>query len=193
LRQRPKASREPLNQTFGRAMNELLRELRLQHANLRLVLAHLESLRAALQAEPGGSRDALALALDYMRIGPELSHHVNEELICNAIAQQQRPLRAEISAITEEHGTFDQRLRLLGQRLRKDSSDALIQALDAYLGDYARHMEIEESLLFPLAADTLASEDWSAIAQQWVHSQDPVFGPHRSARFLPLSLAVHRR
>lgn len=174
-------------------MNELLRELRLQHANLRLVLAYLGALCEALRAEPGGPRAPLGLAVEYMRIGPELSHHVNEELIRDALSERLSPLPAQVSAITEEHGAFDHQLRQLGQRLRERSSDKLVQTLDAYLNDYARHMESEESLLFPLAAELLTPDDWNAVAGRWVHSQDPVFGPHRSARFLPLAHALHHR
>ena len=172
-------------------MHPLLIELELEHHNLRKILLHLEQQVERLHDARDEARPNILLSLEYLHLQPATAHHNNEERITKALAEGGTPLTENLLMVQQDHSVFDQLVnRLITTIGKHPESRRLPGDVNAYLDRYRRHMAWEEQHLLPLADEALENRAWARVEDAWIAHPDPVFGPSRNSRFIPLSLAV---
>ena len=167
----------------------ILEELREDHRNLARLLDLLE---AECQDIPNDGEPDMELLHDimhYMTVYPDAIHHPREDLVYAAMREQGPELAEGLENIPGDHREIAE----LGETLRNDieavisgaavTRQHLLEDLMKYVGCLRRHMDWEESDLFP-RADSLARDKETATVDVSMHlGEDPVFGATTAKAF----------
>ena len=169
-----------------------------QHVNFATLLDLLEG---QLDLFHKGESPDYALMLDimfYMTHYPDVLHHPKEDLAFARIKQHAADSGPIVDELTEQHA------------LLKEDGDTLFHTLDdivngsitsrehleaparAYVAEFRRHMQTEETAILPLAAKLLPARDWAAIDAAIRHLDDPLFGKNGEERYAALRLQIAR-
>ena len=176
----------------------ILDELREDHRNLSRLLDLLES---ECRDVPDDGEPDMELLLDimhYMTIYPDAIHHPREDLVYAAMHEHCADLADGLEGVPDDHRAIAE----LGATLREDieaiisgaavTRQHLLEDLVNYVGHLRRHMEWEESDLFP-RADSLAKEKETATVDVSMHmGDDPVFGATTAKSFTNLLANLQR-
>ena len=176
----------------------ILDELREDHRNLARLLDLLE---AECRDVPDDGEPDMELLLDimhYMTIYPDAIHHPREDLVYAAMREHCADLADGLEGVPDDHRAIAE----LGATLREDieaiisgaavTRQHLLEDLVNYVGHLRRHMEWEESELFP-RADSLASENETATVDVSMYmGEDPVFGATTAKSFTNLLANLQR-
>lgn len=142
--------------------------------------------------EPEGSLDirSLEAMLAYLQAFPLQKHHPKEELFIHRRLRQRAPesekLLLELEAQhVREHSLVNEVVRLANDVKSGDSaSDQVLKDQIRTLGDAVwAHMQLEETVVLPLAKDRFQESDWDEIAVAFEGNNDPSFGDLPSAEF----------
>ena len=173
-------------------MHPLLFELEIEHGNVRKVLSHLAELAAQLGRKRDDVLDDINLCLEYLHVYAEATHHANEDLILTRMQKRSTSECEELTRIMQDHKSFEEIVQRLIETLRNHPKSAKLKKdLVEYVERQRRHLMNEEKYLMPAAEELLNHSDWSEVEDKWLQQPDPVFGPKRRRRFLPLALAIH--
>lgn len=152
----------------------------------RAITAVIEGLRHLLAEVVAGRLDAdhrlLAAMFGYIEAFPERLHHPKEDEHLFARLRVRRPDVAPLlDGLAREHVVGRERfadLKALWLRYRDDPAvlPAFVEAVERYAHFHWRHMRREEDEVLPLAARSLAPEDWAAIDAAFASNDDPVVG-----------------
>ena len=152
----------------------------------RAITAVIEGLRHLLAEVVAGRLDAdhrlLAAMFGYIEAFPERLHHPKEDEHLFARLRVRRPDVAPLlDGLAREHVVGRERfadLKALWLRYRDDPAvlPAFVEAVERYAHFQWRHMRREEDEVLPLAARSLAPEDWAAIDAAFASNDDPVVG-----------------
>lgn len=157
--------------------------LRTDHKNMARVLAVLEHQIRDAQTNRPIALPLIRMIFTYFREYPRKAHHPKEDFIYSALA-----LRAPGEIATwafhalADHRDLHDRMEPLEQAVRfldDDSPSALeIFAHQArqFIEQQRRHMMLEESQLFPRAAELLTEADWAVIDRYMADDHDLAFG-----------------
>ncbi len=169
-----------------------------EHANFATLLDLLEG---QLDLFHKGESPDYELMLDimfYMTHYSDVMHHPKEDLAFAKIKERDVSACPIVDQLTSQH------LRL------KECGDALVHALDdivngsitsrqqlevpgrAYVTDFRRHMDTEETAILPLAAKLLRGRDWAAINAAIRHIEDPLSGTSGEERYAALRRQIAR-
>lgn len=177
-------------------MAETIEILVQDHKNLARLLKALE--RQVLLFEQTGDADfdIVRGVVDYCLSYPDLCHHPKEDVVMRSLLARDPRAASVIGDLEEEH-------RKLGEATRNFAS-ALHQLVSAgvahsnggngpgvWFGDtarsfleaYWRHMDMEETLFFPIALKELSDADWEAVDREVERMVDPLFGGRAEERF----------
>ena len=173
-------------------MHPLLFELELEHGNVRKVLSHLAELTSQLSRNREAVLDDINLCPEYLHVYAEATHHANEDMILSKLEHRSPAEAEELKKITQDHKSFDEIVQRLIETSRNHPRSAKLKKdLVDYVERQRRHLMLEEKYLMPVAEELLTNNDWSEVEDKWLQQPDPVFGPKRRKRFLPLALAIH--
>jgi hemerythrin-like domain-containing protein len=169
-----------------------------EHANFATLLDLLEGQLDLFHQGESPDYDMMLDIMFYMTHYTDVMHHPREDLAFARIKERE----GSAGAIVEE---------LNGQHLRlKDSGNALVHALDdiingsitsrehveapgrAYVSEFRRHMQTEETAILPLAAKVLHGRDWAAINAAIRDIDDPLFGSKGEERYAALRRQIAR-
>jgi hemerythrin-like domain-containing protein len=163
-------------------MAEVLRLLREEHAQLAKLLRALERQVAVLDTGEAPNYDVIRSVLDYCLSYPDLCHHPKEDLVLYKLRARDPAAAEGVGDLAAEH----ERLAMLTRRFLTVIHEVLRGAMMSresvsriaaeFVDAYRRHMAMEEDLFFPVAALTLAPEDWTSIDAQVTNEADPLFG-----------------
>jgi hemerythrin-like domain-containing protein len=167
----------------------ILEELREDHRNLARLLDLLESECRDVPDEGEPDMELLRDIMHYMTIYPDAIHHPREDLVYAAMREHGPELAEGLEGIPGDHREIAE----LGESLRNDieaiisgaavTRQHLFEDLVNYVGCLRRHMDWEESDLFP-RADTLARDKDTATIDVGMHlGDDPVFGATTAKSF----------
>jgi hemerythrin-like domain-containing protein len=176
----------------------ILEELREDHRNLARLLDLLE---AECRDVPDDGEPDMELLLDimhYMTVYPDAIHHPREDLVYTALREHCEDLAGGLENVPSDHREIAE----LGATLRKDveaiisgaavTRQHLLEDLVNYVGHLRRHMEWEETDLFP-RADSLAKDNETATIDVSQHlGEDPVFGATTARSFTNLLANLER-
>ena len=152
----------------------------------RAITAVIEGLRHLLAEVAAGrlvvDHRLLAAMFGYIEAFPERLHYPKEDEHLFARLRVRRPDVAPLfDGLAREHVVGRERfadLKALWLRYRDDPAvlPAFVEAVERYAHFHWRHMRREEDEVQPLAARSLAPEDWAAIDAAFASNDDPVVG-----------------
>jgi hemerythrin-like domain-containing protein len=161
--------------------------IRSEHRSMREVLQKMKTyvhamLNRTLPCESG----ELRLMLQYIRTFPESLHHPKEDVYLFAkLRQRTADMDAVIEQLAGQHTRGEEwlnRLELALTRFERGfppALDAFKTVLEEYCELQGRHMDTEESLILPAAAQHFSVEDWEEVASAFGSNGDLRFSPER--------------
>lgn len=178
-------------------MASVLESLRSDHENIRMLLDILDTQISIFYA--GQSPNVLLIEdiVDYMRGYPALCHHPREDLVYDKLRRKASPqLLERIGDLRAEHDE----LAMLTTTFMSAVDNVLpdpceprtrfVALAREFLDRYRRHLELEETVLFPAALEHLGGEEWAEIDRRLVEHKDPLFGEKLERRFANLHHAI---
>ena len=160
-------------------MKHASEDLRNEHEAILFTLRVMEAVNGRIRAGEPVPREDLAGIVDFLKIFADKCHHGKEEgFFFPALEQAGIPSReGPIAALLEEHR--------LGRDLLRRMSDALADrpAFAGAASDYVellrRHIEAENTVLFPLADRRLPEEAQRELLARFETFEDEVIGKGR--------------
>lgn len=165
-------------------MQNVLKALHTEHANILRVLDFLESQVGLLEAGGNPQWDLMGDVMHYLTNFPDLYHHPKEDLIFQRlrIRQKEAGTETDVDSVMEEH----KELAVMGQKFRAAIAEvdcgSVMTVEDfavmarTYCEVQRKHIELEEQVLFPLAVNYLRQSDWSEVDAAVDAQPDPIFG-----------------
>jgi hemerythrin-like domain-containing protein len=163
-------------------MYRALRILREEHRSLAAVLHGLCHLaRAAAAGDVRPRFEVFHAMLHYIDAFPERLHHPREDAYLFAALRERAPAMAPlVAALQAEHVEGAGRVRTLERALERFETEwprgghAFAAAAEDYADFHRRHMQREETELFPAARRALPAEDWRVIEAAFAGNDDPI-------------------
>jgi glutamate synthase (NADPH/NADH) small chain len=177
-------------------MGEIILMLREEHGKMTKLLDILEREIEAFNAGGSPDFDVVTSILDYCLNFPELCHHPKEEVVYRKLLAHDRKAAEAIGDLEEEHAVLTGMTRRFAATVRNVLADAElphdwvaqldwdVKVAQEFVDFYRRHIEMEESRLFPAAVRSLTLTHWIEInaavadiinampgAQAWNHYQ----------------------
>lgn len=177
---------------------------------IEIILDEHRSIKAALQAivvalpaggsarvvgseSPGAMRidiNAVRTMLAYLDGFPEQIHHPKEdESLFTLLGKRNQDAASLITALRSEH-SFGQstmyRLQQQADLLTGDDQHGIeqfTQSMSEFDTFYRAHMQLEETMLLPIALRTLTTDDWRAIDATFAGNLDPLRGGKDTGAF----------
>lgn len=195
-------------------MAELIRLLRRDHSNLAALFDVLERQTALLVDGGGGSGPGdgpgggpgpdyalMESVLDYCGGFADETHHPREDLIYARLRELDGEIADAGSDLQAEHEELAALTRHCAEAIREVRFGGGVPRarvgglLREFLSAYRRHMEQEETILFPAAAERLAAADWAEIDARVEtgggRHGDPLFGRKVERRYQALYDYIH--
>jgi hemerythrin-like domain-containing protein len=123
--------------------------------------------------------------LFYIDEFPERQHHPKEtELLFPPVAARDAAAATAIAQLDQEHARGEAAVRELQHLLvawefvGEVRRAAFEQAWARYLGFYAQHMHLEESVVIPAALRVLTEDDWAELDAAFAANADPLSGKY---------------
>jgi len=164
-------------------MHEILTELHQDHICFARVLTILEQEVNALSGDDDPDLFLIADILHYIQHYPDLIHHPKEDRVYEVFRQQAANGLAVVVELQKEHYYLPELTKELHAMVISAanstlfvSRDELRTRLENFIKLQRAHIDLEESLLFPLIDKTLTAEDWVGIESKTKKAQDPLFG-----------------
>jgi len=173
-------------------MVQVIDQLRLDHRNMRLLLAIVEDEMRVWREGGVPDIDLLRTIAEYILHYPELVHHPKEDLVFERLLRRDPEAKEVIRDLFEDH----RQLAKLSSRFAAAIGNAthdiqtrrekLAPLAREYLLTYRLHMQVEEEQFLPRAMAVLTDEDWAEIDKKVAHVNDPLFGMKVAEAFLSL-------
>jgi hemerythrin-like domain-containing protein len=170
-----------------------------EHSNFAKLLDLLE---ARLCWTPGGEEPDYALMLDvmdYMTHYPDRFHHPREDLAFRRLQRRRPDTRSVVAQLVRQH----QAIAATGFRLAEELAtaiketapprEALARSANLYIAALRANIQLEETELFPLAAQLLQADDWLLIDAAFHFREDPLFGSPIEERYRALHRHIARQ
>lgn len=179
-------------------VSNLLKTLYADHANLDRLLTLVED---EIERIGAGQHDpyfeTLTLALEYFVDYPDHFHHPVEDLIFGKLIHRAPELPRKIAAIIADHKSLSELTHSFSDAVAGAIAGGATESVCAigleFLQHYRRHIETEETELFPAAEKYLTQDDWSEIATLAKIPTDPLFTEHVREAYLALSRRIIAR
>lgn len=177
----------------GLMMHSILDSLHRDHKNFARLLDFLSEQLALIQSEGLPDMELLLDIVGYIESYPDLVHHPTEDTIfTHFLTKHDGADAAIVEYLMDEH----RQLRELTAALRSTldgilhdtplQRESLAQQLNEFIDRQWKHLNAEESAVFPLLDRTLSEEDWRAIAAHLPELADPLFGEDLQQQFRSL-------
>jgi hemerythrin-like domain-containing protein len=162
--------------------SNMLQALQRDHVNFGKVLAVLREELAILEAHESPDFEHIKDALEYLQEYGNLYHHPKEDAIYHYHLEHHDNEWNIIEKLLDEHSKLEritEDLRLATEGMLHDvvtRRDHYIDKLGSFVESQSKHLEVEETRVFPMIRDAFSDEDWAAVEQQWPTPDDPLFG-----------------
>ena len=142
----------------------------------------------------GGDPDYTLLrdVLHYLRHYGDRFHHPREDVAFAKLLERDSSLARAVNRLLQEHRVIETLGAELLESLEDIVTDVVVErrkvetAARNYLVCYRQHLDAEETVILPRAAQVLTAEDWSAVAAAVAPGPDPLFGEDVAARYRSL-------
>jgi hemerythrin-like domain-containing protein len=163
-------------------MTDIIESLHQDHVHMAQIAAIVERELATIEDGRTADFEALEDIMRYVTGYPDTYHHPTEDIVFERLKLRMPESIEEVDAILSEHRqVIEAGIRFL-DAVRAVQEDVVMIRNDFtligrdYLSLLARHMNIEEARLFPLAKSTLTDEDWQELNERIEQRPDPLFG-----------------
>jgi len=169
--------------------SNMLQALQRDHVNFRRVLAVLEEEFQRLESQENPDFELIKDALEYIQEYGNLYHHPKEDAIYAYHLEHHDKGWSIIDKLLDEHSKLErvtEDLRLSTEGMLHDvvtRRDQYMEKLGAFISSQSKHLEVEETRVFPMIKDAFSPEDWAAVEEQWPTPDDPLFGQEVSEQF----------
>ena len=168
----------------------------MNHSSLQIIRDEHSALAAMLRAlgaiiargpgdEPERYFDVMRATLFYIDEFPERKHHPKEsELLFPQIAKRSSECKEVLERLEKDHAGSERAIRelqhlLLAWELVGDSRRQVFEeAAGKYLQLYQSHMELEDTVVLPLAEKVLDEADWLLLDAAFASNCDPLTGKY---------------
>lgn len=152
-----------------------------EHRAVGAMLSGLRSLVANIEAKHlKPDFELMDSMICYIEEVPEKVHHPKEDQYLFArLREKSEEALPIIEALEDEHRQGGDRIRILRDALdvyRQNGErgfTAFKDAIKTYLDQEWHHMNMEESMIFPLAKAHLTAEDWAQIDEAFMSNANP--------------------
>jgi len=179
-------------------MSKVLEAFSRDHVNLSALLDILERQISNLDGVGVIDLEIVELILGYIERYAEQCHHPTEDLIYEALTARRMAIGNYMSGLHAEHANLADLTDKLHSKVveisrgKSSADDELVEAANQFIKTYRRHMELEDTFLFPAARDNLSDRDWEDIdARAMVHARH-AFAKNVQERFQALRDYIHR-
>ncbi|GIU51667.1 MULTISPECIES: hemerythrin domain-containing protein [Shewanella] len=167
----------------------ILKRLMNDHKHIAILLDVLAKKNIKLSEGEAVNFALIRDVVEYMQVYAEHSHHPLEDITYDYFVKKfsspcNTQLHEEHSRLAEYSGALMYSLNLILSDV-VISREKLVTDLQAYVEIQQKHMEYEETELFPLFAKQLQAEDWQAIKSQCEKQlvEDPLFSDNDETIF----------
>ncbi len=177
--------------------SEVMKHLHLEH---KYVARLLKVLNEQIESIDAGEKPDLSVmhdAIGYMHSHVDRFHHAKEDIVYRKLAEQGETQKEEVLSLLIDHETINKKseallhyIEELQQEWTADLQRTLRLRCEDYVASMKRHMDYEESQVFPLVLSTLSEEDWSDIIHDIQPEADPLFGNTIEQRYANLFSAI---
>jgi hemerythrin-like domain-containing protein len=170
-------------------MEEIIRALRLEHANIARLLLALERQMEIFSEAGSPDYDIIDGIIEYFLTYPERYHHPKENLVYARLKLRDPKAAAQVGDLDGEHCELSIRTQEFAAGVRAVLGEAQVPriALDRWARHFINfqraHMDKEEDVFIPAALKALTAEDWKELQDQMTTASDPLFGPTVGRRF----------
>jgi hemerythrin-like domain-containing protein len=172
--------------------------LRREHADLGRLLGVLERQINAFERAQQPDYDIVDAIAGYFLGYPERCHHPKEDAIYAKLKARDPEAAAKVGDLAGEHERLGALVHRFADAIHKVLSEAEIsrEAIDTVVREFIdaqrRHIEHEDRLFLPAAANALTDEDWAEIEARMADEKDPLFGGEVAADFAALHQDILR-
>lgn len=176
---------------------EIMLHLHNEHKYMSKLLNVLNEQRALIE---DGEVPDLAIMQDiarYMHEYSDVSHHAKEDVIYGKLATIDEVQKSDIVNLLIDHEASSKKTEALTQCIEstmqdpsRDNLEILKLRCEDYITSMNRHMDHEESQVFPLILETLSEDDWADIINDIQPANDPLFGQLVAQKYENLMNAI---
>jgi hemerythrin-like domain-containing protein len=119
----------------------------------------------------------------YMHEYPDVVHHPTEDILFERLVLRDPTAKKDVDRLLRDHEKLEHNMEEIVELLdvafaarTPIANEAARKAINRYSRQLQKHMEIEESLLFPKTIKCLANKDWKTIGARMEKVDDPLFG-----------------
>jgi hemerythrin-like domain-containing protein len=156
-----------------------------EHRYLSLLLDTLEEQLFATDLTAPGAFFLIQDIIHYLSEYTDAVHHPTEDLMFEKLLQRNPDTEFQVTHLRHDHEALHDstaRIQKLLEQATKRGTPKAIEAVRAaarkYIDQLRKHIDIEETELFPSAIRCLANRDWHEIETRLEARQDPLFGPN---------------
>jgi len=163
-------------------MPDIMKALHEDHVNFSKLLSLLRRKLAMMRAGERPDFSIMLDAVDYLANYGNLYHHPKEDLIYQYHLNRSSEGRETIAELMQQHNnlkTVTDQLRLIIDGVLHEavmSKDKFMNQLVEFIEQQTRHLNAEESSIFPMLERTLTAQDWENIEGMLPSLIDPLFG-----------------
>ena len=163
-------------------MTDMLDRLHKDHINMSRLLALLGKQATVIERGERGDLRLLSDILFYITHYPDLYHHTREDFVFETLRRRDPQSAGPVEELLAQHKQMTEAAMELTNDLAAFGGSIVIprERLVGLLRDYValscRHMDVEESQVFPRARAVLNAEDWQEIEKGMTIEDDPLFG-----------------
>lgn len=167
-----------------------------EHINIAKLLDMLRDNLATIRSEQPVRFSVLNDALTYLRDVSDTQHHPREDLIYDYFATYRCTDPSIVTTtLKDQHKQIVSSGEKLQEMVAMILMDAVIPldrvavALEQFIALQQRHLDYEESVIFPLLKQALTEDDWRHLEHNWVNmiDADPLFGREVAERYQDLA------
>jgi len=176
-------------------MSRVMEQLRADHVNMARLLSLFDLQIRVFDQAGAPDFELMTDILDYALNYPELCHHPKEDLVYRRLMERDPASSAVVLDLLEEHRKLTLLTKELDDLLARIALDGELprERLGALGREYVavnrRHIEREETIVFPLAEKALRDQDWDEI-QAVLSGDDPLFGTEVADQYLALYQSI---
>lgn len=154
-----------------------------EHRYMNLLVETLDEHLESTQQPAKGNYFLMQDIVRYMHDYSDQVHHPTEDLMFEKLIQRNPARKKDVARLRREHEFLDKNtsellklLEIAAERRSTEDANAAHDAADTYIHRLRKHMQFEESELFPSATRCLTTKDWHGIEACLEASDDPLFG-----------------
>ena len=176
-------------------MCEVIDRLCADHRNMTIVLDFVSDEMDKLGFTVVPAFELLSDSMRYLVEYADNVHHPHEEIVFHQVTIHTSQLDDIVETLTEEHDQIYQDGNELFDWIdavengQHDITTRQLRSGRDYVFLQTRHMQLEESTVFPIATDFFSTQEWESIQSSYLMQDDPLFGDSVEPEYQ--SLRIH--